>query len=293
MKRCLGILVLVFIAASAQAQLLNMVTEIERIDPPSDAPRTLKELVARTPKVRASVISFDFHDSAFLIPVAGNAAGNFGTYFRSDFAIANFRDVAQRIGVAWLQQGINNGNSAVQFFTIPANSTAALADFVGVTLGKTGLGAVVISGVDVLGNPDPNATLDGFSRIWTPQAGATNGATVSQNFDAISVTDSLGSLTGYIIGLRQNTQFRSNVGIVNLDSSPHNWTVRSTVTGAQSTVAVQAYSLSQVSAPAGSGDANGNVTLTLNSDGFGFWWSAYGTSNDNNSGDGWVARAKQ
>jgi hypothetical protein len=58
-------------------------------------------------------------------------------------------------------------------------------------------------------------------------------------------------------------------------------------------VNVQPFSISQTSAPAGSADSNGNVVLTLNSDGSGFFWSAYASSTDNVTGDGWISRSKQ
>jgi hypothetical protein len=179
----------------------------------------------------------------------------------------------------------------MQYFSVPANTVAAVNDFVGTQLGKSGLGALFIEGVDASGNADAGASLDGYSRIWTPQPGS-SGA-VSQNFDAVSLTDSIGSLTAYIIGLKQSASYRSNVGIVNLDTTAHNWTIRSAMTGASSTVTVQPFSVSQTGAPGGSADAAGNVVLTLASDGFGFFWSAYGSSTDNVTGDGWVARAKQ
>ena len=291
MKNLAGALVFLMLSTTAQAQILHVVTKIDPIDPPPRAPRTLAEAIRNVPSVRVSVIAFDVHDSSFLIPIAGNTAGGGGTFFRSDMSIANYRSVAQRLGIGWLAQGQNNTNSPLQFFNIPANSTAALNDFVGATLGKTGLGAIFVEGVDSAGNLDSMASLDGFSRIWTPQPGSSG--SVSQNFDAVSLTDLIGSLDTFIIGLKQSSAFRSNVGIVNLDTAAHTWTIRSTVTGATSTVTVQPYSVSQGGAPAGSADSLGNVNLQLNSDGFGFWWSAYGSSTDNVTGDGWISRGKQ
>jgi len=290
MKALLGVLAIA-IDSTARGQLLNVVTSIERIDAPANAPRTIAEGVMVMPRVRASVIAVDFHDTAFIIPVAGNLQGSGGTFFKSDVSIANYRSATQRIGVGWMAQGVNNGNSALQYFTIPVNTVANLNDFVGVTLGKTGLGGLFIEGVDAAGAIDSNASLDAFSRIWTPQPGSSG--SVSQNFDAVSLTDSIGSLTAYIIGLKQSNAFRSNVGIVNLDTVAHNWTIRSAITGASSTVTVQGFSITQTGAPAGSADSGGNVALTLNSDGFGFYWSAYGSSTDNTTGDGWISRAKQ
>ncbi|MDQ6801436.1 MAG: hypothetical protein M3041_11410 [Acidobacteriota bacterium] len=295
MKTLLGVLAIA-VVSSARGQLLNTVTSIDRIDAPAHAPQTIAEAVGAHPRVRASVVTLDVHDTAFIIPVAGNTAGSNGTYFRSDVSIANFRSATQRFGVGWLAQGSNNASSPLQYFTIPANTVANLNDFVGATLGKTGLGGLFIEGVDAAGALDSNASMDAFSRIWTQEPtvnGITINGTVSQNFDAVSLDDSIGSLTAYIIGLKQSTAFRTNVGIVNLDTVQHTWTIRSAITGASSTVTVLPFSISQTSAPAGSADSGGNVALTLNSDGSGFNWTAYGSSSDNVTGDGWISRAKQ
>jgi hypothetical protein len=290
MKTLMGVLAIAVVSA-AQGQILNTVTSIERIDTPSNAPRTILEAVVLNRSVRASVINLDIHDAAFIIPIAGNAAGSGGTFFRSDVSIGNFRSVAQRIGVGWLAQGANNSNSPLQYFNIPANTVANLNDFVGVTLGKTGLGALFIEGVDSANAIDPNASLDAFSRIWTPQPGSSG--SVSQNFDAVALNDSIGASTAYIIGLKQSTAFRTNVGIVNLDTVAHTWTVRSAITGVSTTVTVQPLSVSQGGAPAGSADSGGNVALALTPDAGGFNWTAYGSSTDNTTGDGWISRAKQ
>jgi hypothetical protein len=277
---------------SVGAQPVQMVTQLERIERPELAPRTIEEAVARSRQVRAQVIAIDLHDSEFIIPIAGNAAGGNGTYFRSDVVIANYRGAAQRIGVAWLQSGQNNVGAPLVYFNLPANTIVAQDDFVGAALGKSGLGAVAVYGVTAAGLNDDDASLDGFSRIWTLQPGSAG--SVSQTFDAISTTDSIGSVTAYVVGLKQSGDFRSNVGIVNLDTAAHNWTVRSIATGASSTINVPAMSVVQTAIANGSGSgSSGQTALTLNSDGFGFWWTAYGSSTDNRTGDGWVARAKQ
>ena len=294
MKRHLLLFVLVsLIVPIVHAQPLAEIRELTPIARPAAAPATVADGV-RALRERAvpKVIAVDLHDSAFLIPIAGNTAGNNGTYFRSDVVIANYRSAAQRIGVGWMVAGADNTHQPLVYFTIPANTVAALDDFVGATLGKTGLGGILIFGVDGAGNNDSAASLDGFSRIWTNQPGASG--TVSQNFDAVSITDSIGSLTAYIVGLKQSSDFRSNVGVVNLDSVAHNWTVRSVQTGASTTLTVPAYSVVQTGIAAGSASGSSpSVVLTLNSDGFGFWWSAYASSTDNRTGDGWVCRAKQ
>jgi hypothetical protein len=51
--------------------------------------------------------------------------------------------------------------------------------------------------------------------------------------------------------------------------------------------------MAQTSAAAASGSASGNLAFTVQSDGFGFYWSGFGSSTDNVTGDGWVSRAIQ
>jgi hypothetical protein len=296
---------LLFTNTPTQAQILNVTDHIDRVPEPPGHARTIaeaavqvRELIAahatRTQKGRISpdVISVDDRDSAFLFPITGSVAGANGTFFRSDVTISNYRSITQNISVAFLVQGQDNRAGLLQRFSIPANTSAVLNDFVGVTLQKSGLGAVMVFADDPLGNVDTGGRIDGASRIWTPQAGSSNG-TVSQSFDAVSLLDSIGSLTAFVIGLKQTSAFRTNIGVVNLDSVAHTWTIRSVATGVITTVTVQPLSVSQGSLLAGSASASGAVNLTMQSDGFGFYWSAYGTTVDNVTGDGWVERAKQ
>ncbi len=292
-------------AIPAKAQILNITDHIERIPEPPGRTRTvgdaaiqIRDLIEshsathQSGRKTPNVINVDDRDSAFLFPITGNVAGANGTYFRSDASISNYRSITQNISVGFLVQGQDNRNGGLQRFTLPANSTVILNDFVGVTLQRSGLGAVLVFADDPLGNVDSAGQIDGASRIWTPQAGNSAG-TVSQSFDAVSVLDSIGSLTAYVIGLKQSSAFRTNVGVVNLDSVTHTWTIRSVATGVITTVTVPPLSVSQVGLAAGSASASGNVNLTMQSDGFGFYWSAYGTTVDNVTGDGWVERAKQ
>ncbi len=270
---------------------------------PADAPESQRELgaliaaarsaqiTASAQRVRPEVISVESSASSLLIPAAGNLTGGGGTYFRSDVTLANYRSVDQRVAIGWLQAGQDNTHQPVQYFTLPALTTTAIQDFVNVSLHKTGLGAIVVLAEDSQNNPDTAGTIDGYSRIWTPQPASAG--TVSQNFTSISLQDSLGSLTAIALGLRQDSGFRVGAGVVNLDSVSHSWTVTSIATGAKITILVPAYSLVQTSLPGGFGSPAGNVSLTFNSDGFGFWWSGYASSTDNVTGDGWVSRATQ
>src|SRR5438477_11485161 len=109
MKTLLGVLAIA-VVSTARGQLLNVVSSIERIDAPANAPRTIAEGVVVHPRVHASVIRLDFHDDAFIIPVAGNLQGSGGTFFKSDVSIAHLRSVAQLRGVGSMAQAVNGGS---------------------------------------------------------------------------------------------------------------------------------------------------------------------------------------
>jgi hypothetical protein len=278
--RALAAAFLFFCAAAASA------TELQEVPGMTDTVADVLKRVHRAKtQPRASVIAVDWEDSQFLIPAAGSLQGNQGTYYRSDVTIANRGDVTQRVAVLWIAQGVNNGTAPAQFFDIGANTTTISRDFVATVLGKTGLGAIVVVGVDATGEPDPDAEIDGFSRIWTPQPNAAG--SVSQEFASVAVEDSLATSYGY--GLRQDAQFRTNVGFVNLYDVGNTFTVAVVGTGGNTTIVqdVLPFSMQQRPVPAGNwGDFY--IRVSTPSSNFN-WWSAYASSTDNISGDGWVS----
>jgi hypothetical protein len=260
--------------------------ELEPLPDTGDTVATLMERFYREKsRPQVSIIAVDWEDSQFIIPAAGSLQGNQGTYYRSDVTIANRRSQTQRIAVLWIAQGVNNGSRAVQYFNIAANTTVFQADFVATSLNTSGLGSVVVIGVDAAGNPDLNASLDGFSRIWTPQPNSTG--TVSQEFAAVDYEDSLATSYGY--GLRQDPQYRTNIGFVNLASTPNTYTTAIVGTGGSTTFTqdVLPYSMQQRGVPAGNW---GNFYVRVSSAPSNLnWWSAYASSTDNITGDGWVS----
>lgn len=243
--------------------------------------------------VAPNVISGETSDIEFIIPAAGSVQGSNGTFFRSDVTLVNYNTTPQTLAVTWLAAGQDNSKATPTTVTLPASSIINTADFVANTLHQTGLGAIVVQAVDSSNNLDTNASIDGFSRIWTPQPGSTNG-TVSQSFPSVSVFDSEGPSTAVAMGLRQDANFRTNVGIVNLDSAAHTWTIQSIETSAKTTLTVQPSSLGQTALPAGFAGPDGFVAIEITpTDTADFLWSAYGSSVDNTTGDGWVSRATQ
>src|SRR5436305_1879451 len=120
-------------------------------------------------------------------------------------------------------------------------------------------------------------------RIWTPQPGSAG--TVSQSFPSVSLFDSVDNFTAFALGLRQDASYRTNVGVVNLDSAVHTWTITSLNTNATMTL--------QTGVPASFAGTSGNLSLTYDVPDTNFTWSAYASSVDNVTGDGWVSRATQ
>jgi hypothetical protein len=140
---------------------------------------------------------------------------------------------------------------------------------------------------------DANSAIDGFSRIYTKQPGSAG--TVSQPFDAID-PDTLSVQyidEGIALGLRQDADFRTNVGVVNVDAAQHVYKLSFIGEKLQTTVnvTVPAYGMIQQAIPAGDYGAlqilyqvtdAGNNTVS---------WIGYASSTDNITGDGWVSIA--
>jgi len=179
---------------------------------------------------------------------------------------------------------VDNTNAPVQNYSINANATVVQNDFVGF-LGNSGIGTLLVIARTSTGAIDTNATIDGFSRIWTPQPGSAG--TVSQAFESFPINDSLPTSYGY--GLRQDGSFRTNVGLVNVQSAPNQFTINIVGTNGNTsfTQNVNPYSMEQVAIPAGNW---GDLYLRVESSASNFnFWTAYGTSVDNVTGDGWVS----
>lgn len=236
-------------------------------------------------RIQPDVISVDWEKDSFIIPVAGSIQGGNGTFFRSDVSIANRRLAPQAISVGFLVRGQNNANTPMHRFSIDSNTTTQTRDFIASALNTSGLGTLLVIAVDSTGNADENGEIDGFSRIWTPQPGSTG--SVSQAFESIDLEDNLA--TSYAYGLRQDAGFRTNVGLVNLYAGTNTFTIFVNGTGGSTTFTqtVQPYSMEQVPLPAG---AWGDLYIRVSSSDSNLnWWSAYGTSVDNVTGDGWVS----
>ncbi|HEU4522097.1 MAG TPA: hypothetical protein VFT12_08850 [Thermoanaerobaculia bacterium] len=242
-----------------------------------------------------NIITQEGVGDTFLFPVAGNVEGANGTHFRSEVTLANYKGQDQEILVEFLEEGATVPYTA-QRVTLEAGKFYFWDDFVGTMLQRTGkLGAIVIraviSGTTVT---DGSAQINGYSRIWTPQANGPGTSSIS--LPAVPEADlgatGNGTASASILGVRQDTQYRTNIGIVNLApvDRTFNVTIRGTVpmpAPLTLSVTVPARSMDQFAVPEGSFGSL-SITITPTSSG---QWSAYAASVDNQSGDGWVSRA--
>ena len=239
-------------------------------------------------------------DYWFVIPAAGSLAGANGTNFKSDVMLSNHRNVAQLVDISFYAQNANGADGfALKRISIPANSAVFYPDFIRTQLGKSGLGTLDFRARTSTGGLDTDAMLDGFSRIWTPQANSAGtpfaGGTTSQAFPPVTIDNLSGTLPVTILGLQHDGTFRTNVGIFNKDiTRAHTFSVQLAGTGGSTTftISVPAWSMNQVSVPAGNW---GNFALTITPDSTmsGEWWAAYASSTDNITGDGWVSIGSQ
>jgi hypothetical protein len=260
--------------------------------------------IAAAPRLRSKsdVLFIDQVASAFVIPVVGSTPGVGGTFFKSEIVLSNFRSVTQRIAVTFLPLG-GASSPTRTVFELPAfenNGDLGLVseDFLNSRMGLSGLGALVVEGIDAGGNPDANAQIDGFARVWTVQPaspGCPNPTgTVSQTMLAVPTNHLVGGqFPAFAIGLRQDDSFRTNVGIINLSSSEQTWTVD--VFGTRGSISFQVRvpgnALMQTPVPSGTlGNLSVTFTLTTPS-GTDVRWTAYAASVDNRTGDGWLRNA--
>lgn len=227
-----------------------------------------------------------------LLAGSGSVQGADGTFFHSDITVLNYRNANQRVAFTWMQN--NQPPAAPMVITINAASGIISEDFVGTILQQSGLGALLITGVDANGALDPGAQLYATERVWTPQPGSTG--TMSQSFPAIATSD-INLTTGTILGQRQDTRYRTNVGIVNLDTVQRQFNVIQTTDDpnnpqVQSLVTVPPMSMTQVPLPqiaTATLQIAVQPLVAINP----ALWMAYGSSVDNVTGDSWSSLAFQ
>jgi hypothetical protein len=219
-----------------------------------------------------------------LVAGAGSVAGANGTFFHSDITVLNYRTAAQDVAFQWLPAGATASPDRV-IVTIPAASGIISEDFVATQLHTSGLGSILITGIQADGSLDPNALLYATERVWTPQPGTSG--TVSQTLPVIATRD-INLLRATILGQRIDSRYRTNVGIVNLDNVERQFQVVQTTEGGTSTltVTVPAMSMQQVPLPNFPTTALQIAVQPVTAINPALWM-AYGSSVDNVTGDSW------
>lgn len=241
-------------------------------------------------KVTPSAIITNRSARAMVLPAAGSLQGANGTFFRSDVTFANYSEEDQTIAAMWLPNGDPEGFELF-FLLLPDASILTAEDFVGDYLELTGLGSLILLPLDPESEDfDPDAAIDIYSRIWTPQPNASG--TVSQPFPGVEPEYMTNEEEGVVLGLRQDAQYRTNFGILNLgeDDLTFSMTVLSEDhPDVERSVTVPSLSMVQTGIPEGDHGLLSlafELTSTPTTE---FTWVAYGTSTDNITGDGWVS----
>jgi hypothetical protein len=237
-------------------------------------------------------VSSEGPDNAFLFAVVGSAPGAGGTFFKSEVTLVNNDTTfSQNLGVLYFPSNGGSCNGALtKTLRLNPNSFVVYSDFVSQVFGATGLGSVVVLGVDGSGNFDSRANIDGFSRIWTPVAGFQG--TASQSFPAVAISGYPG--VQYIYGLHTDSGFRSNVFVFNYlptfgaaRTFGLNFVGSNGATGG-ATLTVQPCSLGVYSI-AGN---YASTSLSVVPPDSGGGWFAFGSTVDNLSGDNWSVAAR-
>ncbi len=230
--------------------------------------------------------------SQVLIPAAGSTAGANGTFFRSDITILNLMSHDQTVSLQWLPQADSGGTNVTKTITIPALSGIRSADFVAQYLETSGLGSIVVTGLASGGGIDSTALLSVYARIWSPQPNALGA--VSQSFPAIptsTINTQIAALFG-VGGADNATNYRVNVGIVNLDPVNAQTFVVSVVSAPPvppaKTVTIPPMSMQQVSVgdglPVSTQIQVRNTTASGTHSNF---WTAYSSTVNDTTGDAW------
>jgi hypothetical protein len=288
----------IWVFAVGPALALEHATEL----PASSGPViTIDNMMAALAVARAqeATISCYGYDYQLLYPIAINAPGKNGTFYKTDYFVINERPFDQDVLIGFLPAGVSAAGTSAQRFMLRASTAYAITDFLGTGTGrlnKSGVGSLlltaVMSGTNTI---DTGGLVFGASAIWTNQPGSTG--TTSFYSPAVSPGIVHGSSSALAAGIRQNTNFRSNFGVVNLDIfSAHTFTVDVLGGGspARVMVTVPPLSMQYAAVPDITPSDTGYIVLKFTPTiGFDFQWNSFGTTADNITGDARLSNGVQ
>ena len=224
-----------------------------------------------------------------LIPIAGYAAGANGEFFSTDVTLVSLSRGDQRVTMTWLPAG--TGQTITRVVNLEGVTYQPLVHVVRQVFGAEGVGAIRISASNPTSPTPPS--IDAQARVWTQTVSSSLSGTVSHTVPAIRLEGWRDGSPAYVHGVRQNPAFRTNYGIVNLDSVPRQFRVMVNSAGGrfEETVTVRANGLLHKRLP---GTPDGELSIYIEPIGPQFGpWRAYAATTDNESGSSWTVLAIQ
>lgn len=156
----------------------------------------------------------------YWIPVVANAGGSGGSYFYSDVAVLNVGTSSATVNFTYYTTGGPfTANSAAP---LPPNGQGLFRDIVG-QMNKVGT-----KGVLRVSAPQPlRVTSRTYNKLGPGNTlGLAAGTTFGQYIEAYPLSETLSAgQVAYLVGLTQNSAYRTNIAVANFGSSPANVTV--------------------------------------------------------------------
>ena len=219
-------------------------------------------------------------DSSLIVPAVGRAPGANGTFWRSDVTFFNPTRDRMLLSLRYLPAGADNRGATITPLALSAGSTIVMSDLLASLGIQSGSGAFEVLWT---GGSGPVVA----SRTYTTADGV-NGGTYGQSIDPVTSF----SRQAYVAGLRSDTSFRSNIGLVNASAETMGVTLELLSTTGQTiaTAFVQLAAKSQTQSslaslfPNVNAAAVGSFTLLARTDSATGLF-AYGSIVDNASGD--------
>ncbi len=156
----------------------------------------------------------------YWIPVVANAAGSGGSYFYSDVSVLNVGTASATVSFTYYPAG--GAVTAISSQPIAAGGQEIFRDIVG-QLNKVGS-----KGVLLVGASQPLRVVSRTYNKLGPgnSLGLSAGTTFGQYIEAYPLTDTLSAgHVAYLVGLTQNSAYRTNVAVANFGSATASVTV--------------------------------------------------------------------
>jgi len=181
---------------------------------------TVRTLAVAAAVVVAAPAAAQMAMSVHIVPVVVKASGYAGTDWRSDLAISNLSDARTTVGLAYFPA--NQDNTWLMTYPvtvdIPARGTLQVEDVLGTLFpeyGSNTKGALLVVVEDSAGGSE-EPRLAVTSRAY-------NAADPQRTYGQTVPSTQLGIVSGegvsVMTGIRQDSRFRTNIGVVNLSST--------------------------------------------------------------------------